>query len=107
TDEVHDEERGEVRGEGAERQEQRDEERVEAAAAPPRGDRADRGAEDEREDEGDTHERDRVRKRAADDARHLGRIVRGRDAEVEMRDAAEVLPVRGGDRLVVAAEELL
>ena len=52
-------------------------------------------------------EDDRVRQRPRHDLGHLRRVVRRRDAEVERRDAVQVLDVALPDRLVAAAEQRL
>ena len=106
-EEVEPEQRGEERGERAKHHESGNDHAVDEAAAPPGGDHADGGADDEREQEGDADQEDRVRQRPADHLGHGRRVVRRRDAEVEVRDPAEVRDVVLPDRVVATAEQRL
>jgi hypothetical protein len=80
------------------------------STTPPRrhaGDHPDRGADDEREQERDPDEEDRVRQRPADHLGHRRRVVRRRETEIEVHDPAQVRDVVLPDRLIATAEHRL
>ena len=106
-EQVEPEQRREKGGKGAQHHEDRHGHAVDGAAAAPRREHSDARADEEREHEGDADQEHRVRQRPADHLRHGRRVVRRRDAEVEVRDPVQVGDVVLPDRVVAAAEQRL
>ena len=80
---------------------------VHQASPSPRGERPQRRADEERAEETGADQEDRPRQRVADHLGHGRRVVGGGDAEVEVRDPAQVDDVVVPDRVVAAAEQRL